>query len=113
MDDSKVLVLDAADRAKPKSVRTIAHRWAYKTPSLRNVALTAPYMHDGSIGTLEAVIEFYDAGGVDSPGKSALLAPLGLTAAEKAALAAFMRSLTGGNIARLIAQAREAGTAYE
>lgn len=90
-----------------------ADRWAYKTPSLRNVALTAPYMHDGSIATLEAVVAFYDAGGVDNPGKSALLAPLGLTAAERAALVAFLRSLTGGNIAQLIAQAREPGTAYE
>lgn len=81
-------------------------RWAYKTPSLRNVALTAPYMHDGSIATLEAVIEFYDRGGVDNPGKSALVAPLHLTAEEKAALATFLRTLTGSNIEALVAQAR-------
>jgi cytochrome c peroxidase len=81
-------------------------RWAYKTPSLRNVALTAPYMHDGSLSTIEAVIEFYDRGGIDNPGKSALLAPLGLTGDERAALAAFLRALTGSTVASLVDEAR-------
>jgi cytochrome c peroxidase len=81
-------------------------RWAYKTPSLRNVALTAPYMHDGSLATLEAVIEFYDGGGIDNPGKSALLHALGLTSAERAALVAFLKSLTGRGIEALVAEAR-------
>jgi len=81
-------------------------RWAYKTPSLRNVALTAPYMHDGSLATLEAVIEFYDRGGIDNPGKSALLAPLGLSARERADLVAFLQSLTGRGIEALVAAAR-------
>jgi cytochrome c peroxidase len=89
-----------------------ADRWAYKTPSLRNVALTAPYMHDGSLATLEDVVAFYDAGGVDNPGKSRLLAPLGLTAAERAALAAFLRSLTSRDIGRIVAGARASGNAY-
>ena len=83
-------------------------RWAYKTPSLRNVALTPPYMHDGSLATLEAVIEFYDRGGIDNPEKSPLLAPLGLDGAQKAALAAFLRALTGGEAEALLA--REART---
>ena len=83
-------------------------RWAYKTPSLRNVALTAPYMHDGSLATLEAVIEFYDRGGIDNPGKSALLAPLGLSAGERADLVAFLQSLTGSGIEALVAAARSA-----
>ena len=39
--------------------RDAAERWAYRTPSLRNVAITGPYMHDGSLATLEAVIEYY------------------------------------------------------
>ncbi|MCX7893528.1 MAG: c-type cytochrome [Burkholderiales bacterium] len=90
-----------------------ADRWAYKTPMLRDVALTAPYMHDGSIATLEEVVAFYDRGGVDNPGKSPLLAPLGLTAGEKAALVAFLRSLTGGNVAALAKQAREPGASGE
>lgn len=83
-----------------------ADRWAYKTPSLRNVALTAPYMHDGSLATLEAVVEFYDRGGIANPGKSLLLAPLGLGAGERQALVAFLKALTGSEIQRLIAEAR-------
>ncbi|MFY9317438.1 MAG: cytochrome c peroxidase [Burkholderiales bacterium] len=81
-------------------------RWTYKTPSLRNVALTAPYMHDGSLATLEAVVEFYDRGGVDNPGKSPLLALLGLRADERQALVAFLKALTGSEIEKLIAEAR-------
>jgi len=83
-------------------------RWAYRTPSLRNVALTAPYMHDGSLATLEAVIAFYDRGGIDNPEKSALLLPLGLDGAEKAALAAFLRALTGGEAEALLAREAKA-----
>lgn len=85
-----------------------ADSWAYRTPSLRNVALTAPYMHDGSLGTLEEVIDFYDRGGIDNPQKSPLLRPLGLTQEEKQALAAFLGSLTGSAIERLVAEARAA-----
>jgi cytochrome c peroxidase len=83
-------------------------RWAYKTAGLRNVALTAPYMHDGSLATLREVIEFYDRGGSDSPGKDALLHPLHLTPQEKQALVAFLLSLTGDNVGQLAAQARAA-----
>ncbi len=85
-------------------------RWAYKTPSLRNVALTAPYMHDGSLPTLEAVVDFYDRGGVDNPGRSPLLAPLGLAAGEKRALVAFLKTLTGSSVAALVSGAREPAT---
>jgi cytochrome c peroxidase len=90
-----------------------ADRWAYKTPMLREVALTAPYMHDGSIATLEDVVEFYDGGGVDNPGRSPLLAPLGLAPGEKAALVAFLKTLTGEGVAALVKHAREPGAAYE
>jgi cytochrome c peroxidase len=93
--------------------RDPADRWAYKTPMLREVALTAPYMHDGSMATLEEVVEFYDGGGGDDPGRDPLLAPLGLTAAEKAALVAFLKSLTGEGVAALVKHAREPGAAYE
>lgn len=85
-----------------------ADSWAYRTPSLRNVALTAPYMHDGSLATLEEVIAFYDRGGIDNPQKSPLLRPLGLTPEEKQALAAFLGSLTGDNVEKLVAEARAA-----
>jgi cytochrome c peroxidase len=83
-------------------------RWAYKTPSLRNVALTAPYMHDGSLPTLEAVIAFYDAGGIDNPQRDPMLQPLSLSAEEKQALAAFLRTLTGDNVQALVHDARSA-----
>jgi cytochrome c peroxidase len=81
-------------------------RWAYKTPMLRNVALTAPYMHDGSLPTLEEVVAFYDRGGIDNENKSPLLAPLGLDAGEKAALVAFLKTLTGDNAEALAHDAR-------
>jgi cytochrome c peroxidase len=97
----------APDLGRYEITRDPRDRWAYKTPSLRNAALTAPYMHDGSLATLEAVVEFYDRGGIDNPGKSPLLAPLGLTAAERAALAAFLRSLTGSDVQALVDEARK------
>lgn len=83
-------------------------RWAYKTPSLRNVAVTAPYMHDGSFATLEEVVEFYDRGGVDNEYKSPLLVPLHLSREEKADLVAFLKALTGDNIDSLARDARTA-----
>lgn len=66
----------------------------FKVPSLRNVALTAPYMHDGSLIDLAAVIDHYDQGGANHPNKNAILKPLQLTTNEKAALVAFLETLT-------------------
>jgi cytochrome c peroxidase len=83
-----------------------ADRWAFRTPSLRNVALTAPYMHDGSLSTLEEVIEFYDSGGYNHEHISPLLRPLNLEPAEKHALLAFLRALTGDNIEAVINDGR-------
>jgi cytochrome c peroxidase len=70
-------------------------RWAFKTPSLRNVALSGPYMHDGSLKTLVDVVNYYNAGGFYSPNKSDLVKPVELTDEEKQALVAFLNSLTG------------------
>jgi cytochrome c peroxidase len=70
-------------------------RNAFKTPTLRNVALTAPYMHDGSSATLEEVVELYDRGGGDAPNKSKLIYKLNLTSQEKTDLVAFLKALTG------------------
>ena len=70
-------------------------RGAFKTPTLREVARTAPYMHDGSLAALEEVIAFYDRGGNANPYLDAELHPLGLTAEEKEALLAFLRALSG------------------
>ena len=68
---------------------------AFKTPTLRNVAMTAPYMHDGSLASLEEVIEFYDAGGRDNPYLDGFIRPLDLTAEERSSLQAYLESLTG------------------
>lgn len=70
-------------------------RGAFKTPTLRNVELTAPYMHDGSLKSLSEVIDWYDKGGHENAWLSADIAPLGLSEQEKADLAAFLESLTG------------------
>ena len=67
---------------------------AFKTPGLRNVTLTAPYMHDGSEGTLEDVIRFYNRGGNGSPKTSKIIKKLNLTEAEIMDLVAFMGALT-------------------
>lgn len=95
-----------ADEGRAEVTRTPADRWAYRTPSLRNVALTGPYMHDGSLATLEEVIEFYQRGGIDNPLKDRLLRPLQLSDDDKRNLAAFLRSLNGDNGAGLARAAR-------
>lgn len=69
-------------------------RGAFKTPTLRNVALSAPYMHDGVFGTLEEVVAFYVGGGGEAPNRSPLIKPLDLNPKEQAALVAFLKSLT-------------------
>jgi len=70
----------------------------FKTPTLREIARTAPYMHDGSFATLEDVIEYYDRGGNQSSGLDPEVHPLRLSAPEKQALAAFLRSLNGTSL---------------
>ncbi len=81
-------------------------RWKFRTPSLRNVAVTAPYMHDGSLGTLRDVVRFYAAGGSPHPGQDPRIRPLTLTDAEVTALVAFLESLTARNVDALAADAR-------
>ena len=68
---------------------------AFKTPGLREIARRGPYMHDGSLATLAAVVEHYDKGGIARTSRSDLIGPLGLTAQEKSDLVAFMQTLTG------------------
>jgi cytochrome c peroxidase len=75
--------------------RAARDRGAFKTPTLREVARTAPYMHDGSLATLMDVVDFYDKGGRANPTLTRLIRPIGLTADEKAALVAFLESLSG------------------
>jgi cytochrome c peroxidase len=76
------LTNDEADRAR------------FKVPSLRNVELTAPYMHDGSVKTLEDVVSHYNSGGKDHPHKSEFIRPLNLTGKEQEALLAFLKTLS-------------------
>ena len=78
-------------------------RWKYKTPSLRNVALTAPYMHDGSLRSLREVVEFYARGGVSNPVLDEKIRPIELEESEIEQLVSFLRSLTGGDVDALIA----------
>lgn len=66
----------------------------FRPPTLRNIALTAPYMHDGSIATLEGVIRFYSEGGRDNPQQSDLISGFGLSAQDMSDLIAFLESLT-------------------
>jgi cytochrome c peroxidase len=80
-------------------------RWKYKTPTLRNITLTPPYMHDGSIGDLKNVIEFYDKGGIQNENIDPLIRPLGLSKNEKDNLLEFLKTLEGDNIENLISDA--------
>lgn len=73
---------------------SVALRHAFKTPTLREVDRRAPYMHDGSVATLEAVIDLYDRGGIERPSRARQIKPLHLTAEEKADLLAFLSTLT-------------------
>jgi cytochrome c peroxidase len=68
---------------------------AFKTPTTRNVALSAPYMHDGSMATLEEVVEHYNKGGIKNPWLSDKIVPLNLKPQESVDLVEFMRACTG------------------
>jgi len=71
---------------------------AFATPPLREVAATAPYMHNGALGTLQEVIDFYDRGGGDDPKKSPVLRPLGLSREEKESLREFLATGLSGKM---------------
>jgi cytochrome c peroxidase len=109
--ESEVEVLGVPDRAvvqharidpdsgRFKFTRVSPHLHAFKVPTLRNVALTAPYMHNGVYRTLEEVVDFYNRGGgagigIDLPNQTLPRDSLGLSLAEQKALVVFMRALT-------------------
>lgn len=73
---------------------SVALQHAFKTPTLRDVARRGPYMHNGSLATLQAVIDLYDRGGIDRPSRDAEIHPLGLSDDEKADLIAFLQTLS-------------------
>jgi cytochrome c peroxidase len=68
-------------------------RGKFKTPTLRGLNLTAPYMHDGSLKTLEDVVDFYNNGGGANPNRDSILQPLELSREERSDLVEFLKSL--------------------
>ena len=83
-----------ADSGRMRLTMNEEDRAKFKVPTLRNIELTAPYMHNGSLETLEEVVEHYDKGGKSHPNKSTLIKPLELTKGEKKSLILFLKSLT-------------------
>ena len=95
-----------SDMGRMEVTKEFVDMFRYRTPSLRNIELTAPYMHNGSFGTLEDVIAYYGDGGFRHFGIDPLVRDLKLDEGEKAALVAFLKSLTAGNLEALIAEAQ-------
>ena len=95
----------ASDVGQYEVTERPSDRWKYKTPSLRNVDLTAPYMHNGTLGSLMDVIEFYDRGGVENLLLDKRIRPLGLTDKDKQDLVNFLKTLTGSNVEQLVSDA--------
>lgn len=81
-------------------------RWRYRTPSLRNVAITFPYMHDGSLPTLESVVAYYAGGGSQDPLQDVRISNTRMTISEQQALVAFLRTLTSNQVDALVSDAR-------
>jgi cytochrome c peroxidase len=81
-------------------------RWQYRTPSLRNVAITFPYMHDGSLPTLESVVAYYAGNGSKDPLQVVRISDMTITVDEQQALVAFLRTLTSNQVDALVSDAR-------
>lgn len=86
----------AKDRGRGQELKDVeAMQHAFKTPTLRSVALRPPYMHDGSAPNLYEVIRLYEKGGIDRPSRSPEIFPLQLTEPDRLDLIAFLQTLTG------------------
>ena len=83
-----------ADSGRQRVTLNEGDRGKFKVPSLRNINLTPPYMHDGSLANLDDVLEHYNSGGKNNSNKSFFIKPLGLTDAEKKDIINFLKSLT-------------------
>lgn len=94
LDQLKLTGQQKSELGRFNVTRVIADMGKFKTPTLRNIVLTAPYMHDGSLETLEEVVEYYDKGGEKNRFLDAAIFPLHLTVKEKNDLTAFLNSLT-------------------
>ncbi len=88
------LYKEFADPGRYRVTLNEADRGFFRIPTLRNIALTAPYMHDGSLATLEEVVEHYNQGGQQAEGQSSLIHPLNLNEQEKEDLIKFLHTLT-------------------
>jgi len=86
---------EMTDLGRYEQTKVEADKGAFRTPALRNVALTAPYMHDGSVKTLKDVVDFYAGGGTSNPQLDPEIHELKLSGQERADLVAFLESLTG------------------
>ena len=86
---------ELTDMGRFVQTKVEADRGAFRTPSLRNVAKTAPYMHDGSLKTLKEVVDYYMGGGNSNPQLDKEMRPLGLSARDRSDLVKFLESLTG------------------
>jgi cytochrome c peroxidase len=86
---------EMTDLGRYEHTKNDADKGAFRTPGLRNVALTAPYMHDGSLKTLKDVVDFYAGGGTSNPQLDPEIHELKLSGQERADLVAFLESLTG------------------
>ena len=87
-----------ADSGRMRLTEKESDRAIFKVPTLRNIELTAPYMHDGSLATLEDVIDHYSSGGQNHPNKSTTIQPFQLTVEEKSDLIVFLKTLTDSTL---------------
>ncbi len=83
-----------SDRGRARLTNTASDEAVFRVPSLRNVGLTAPYLHNGSVASLREVVDRYNRGGYPHPNKDSSIVPLGLSALECSDLEAFLRALT-------------------
>jgi cytochrome c peroxidase len=83
------------DQGRGREVKDETLNFAFKTPTLRAVALRPPYMHNASIGTLDEVVRHYEKGGINRPSRSPMMLPIQLSDQERADLVAFMQTLSG------------------
>ena len=99
-----------SDMGRMEVTKEFVDMFRYRTPSLRNIELTAPYMHNGTFDTLEDIVAYYGDGGFRHFGIDPLVRDLDLDESEQAALVAFLKTLTAGNMEALIAEAQSGAT---
>ena len=106
-------VATPSDMGRMEVTKEFVDMFRYRTPSLRNIELTAPYMHNGSFETLEDIVAYYGDGGFRHFGIDPLVRDLDLDEPEQAALVAFLKTLTAGNMEALITEAQNGSTSEQ